>query len=281
MVCASVSLLFSFVFHCTLCSLVLCHVCEGHALFGCAHFFLFALQHCFVFAFSMFALLLRVLLCIAHSHHESDLNAEIEFVPVVPVGQPSVCFVLHANTDMVACFCFSESCLLCLFFIVCGFSSCGSVTLALVSVSCVTGDGECWSPKVKLTMILEEESSLYMGVGPGGGVIPTQSGRFSSFSPISQKCRSGGGGGGVCYTFLKSPRNGRFGKVWVKGGGDSIFLRSGAELFGVLGFALFIPSACFVQCHTVCVVLLSCPLFVAQVHFYRCFCPPECHLNSK
>ena len=30
---------------------------------------------------------------------------------------------------------------------------------------------------------------------PGGGVIPTQSGRFSSFSSISQKCRSVRGGG--------------------------------------------------------------------------------------
>ena len=52
----------------------------------------------------------------------------------------------------------------------------------------------------------------------GGGVIPTQSGRFFSSRRFSQKCCSMGGGG-VCDTFLKSPRNGRFGKVWVGVGG--------------------------------------------------------------
>ena len=40
----------------------------------------------------------------------------------------------------------------------------------------------------------------------GGGGGPTQSQSFFSSRPSSQ--------GGLCYNFLKSPRKGRFGKVW-------------------------------------------------------------------
>ena len=74
------------------------------------------------------------------------------------------------------------------------------------------------SPKMNSNAEPTHKSCLpkYMGVFTGGGgVIPTKSGRFFSSCRFSQKCRSLGGG---MFTFLKSPRNGHFGKVWVWGG---------------------------------------------------------------
>ena len=58
-----------------------------------------------------------------------------------------------------------------------------------------------------------------MGVCAGGGDSDAKPEIFQ-FSPFFSKMSfRRGGGGGVCYTFLKSPGNGRFGKVWVRGGG--------------------------------------------------------------
>ena len=80
-----------------------------------------------------------------------------------------------------------------------------------------------------------------------------------------------GGGGGMLSLFEISKKwPFRKGMGW--GGGGGIFLRSGAELLGILGFlgsALSVCTCCL--CPAPCVILLSRPLFVAQVHFFVVF----------
>ena len=104
----------------------------------------------------------------------------------------------------------------------------------------------------------------------GGGSFRRKVGDFSVFA-VFLKNVAPWGGGGVRYTFSKSPRNGRFGKVWVGGGvGGHIFEIRGRTFgrFGVFGVCT-VCTCCL--CPAPCAILLSRPLFVAQVHFVCCF----------
>ena len=105
----------------------------------------------------------------------------------------------------------------------------------------------------------------------GGGGHSDAKWEIFQFSPFFSKMSLRGGGGGMLY-FSKSPRNGRFGKVWVGGGGvgGHIFDIRGRTFgrFGVFGVCA-VCTCCL--CPAPCAILLSRPLFVAQVHFVCCF----------
>ena len=94
-----------------------------------------------------------------------------------------------------------------------------------------------------------ENKYSYMGVFTGGGGGHSDAKwEIFQFSPFFSKMSFRRGGGG-CYTFLKSPRNGRFGKVWVRGGDrwQYIFLPDPTFLafwyllqkFGLVWFGLY------------------------------------------